>query len=267
MTVGILLHDVQSYARADAIRSAFGLTGDIGIQAVSPFSPAFAAGIRQNDTLLEIDGVAVDDLRSVDGDWQRTARLRDMLDRSASDGSVELSWRDASDTMQTRKISAVQACSSTIELRSDSKEAAADGKRILIGEKFAGLEYEDDELAAILAHELAHNLLGHIGSEGEDGKPVMRTRQAERQADRLMPWLLANALYDPNAAVRMINRWGPRHSGGIFRKRTHDSWQDRRDMIAEEVAMIEVERSLSENRRADWSARFNLRSGAVMDSD
>ena len=36
--------------------------------------------------------------------------------------------------------------------------------------------------------------------------------------DRLMPWLLHNAGYDPAAAVRFMRTWGPKHGGWIFRK-------------------------------------------------
>ena len=76
----------------------------------------------------------------------------------------------------------------------------------------------------------------------------------EREADRLMPWLLANAGYDPAAALRFMERWGPHHDGGIFRKRTHDGWDERADAIAAEVAIVSTEMAASGS--ADWRKLF-----------
>ncbi len=79
-------------------------------------------------------------------------------------------------------------------------------------------------------------------------------RLTERDADRLMPWLLANAGYDPHAAARFMSRWGPRHGGGLLRKRTHDGWDERVEFIGAEIAV--VERLMAEQGSADWSRHF-----------
>ena len=79
-------------------------------------------------------------------------------------------------------------------------------------------------------------------------------RLTEREADRLMPWLLANAGYDPGAAHRFMVRWGKKHDPGVFRKRTHDGWDERAEFIAAEIPL--VERLLKSEGHADWSRHF-----------
>ena len=55
-------------------------------------------------------------------------------------------------------------------------------------------------------------------------------RRTEREADRLMPWLLANAGYDPAAAARFWRQWGKKHDAGLLMVRLRvrgvpsDSW-------------------------------------------
>ncbi len=79
-------------------------------------------------------------------------------------------------------------------------------------------------------------------------------RLTEREADRLMPWLLANAGHEPEAAARFMERWGPRHGGGLFRKRTHEGWDERTDAIRAEVAKVMV--LLASEGKADWARHF-----------
>lgn len=245
--LGFLLHDMRAYAQPDIARRTFGLTGDIGIQAVAAGSPAAIAGLRQNDTLLAVDGIAIPDDPSLEQDWQRAADLREAIGSSAVDGAVSLRWRDRSGVEKTAELVPVQSCTSTFELLSGDDGAAADGTRVLVGEGFPGFAYPSDEFAAVLAHEMAHNVLGNTG---------IRKRNAERDADRLMPWLLANADYDPAAASRMMRRYGPRHGGGLFRARTHDGWDERVEMIDREIAAMQSVSSKTGDFSADWKTHF-----------
>jgi hypothetical protein len=256
-TLGLLIHDARAYAAVDKVRSVLGLSGDIGIQSVAKGSSADLAGLKQNDILLAIDGVEIDQFSSSDKPaWYRATALRKLIDQSALDGNVSLTSRSAEGAVLIADISAVDSCASVFELISGDDGAAADGTRVLVGENFPGFAYADDELAAILAHEMAHNLLGHIPFLKKLGNGDGRARNSERDADRLMPWLLANAGYDPEAAVRMMRRYGPRYGGGLLRRRTHDGWDERVVLISEEVEKV---RSLSEDTRGvsvDWQMYF-----------
>ena len=253
-SLGLLLHDARSYAAPAVVRDNVGLAGDIGVQAVAESSPAALAGLRQNDTLLAIDGTPADTIPVGDrNDWERTQKLAGMIEQSAQDGAVALRWRDADGIERDRSVPSTPVCTSRFELLSGEDGASADGERVLIGEDFPGLAYSNAELAALLAHEMAHNLLGHLPYLEENGRGSGRGRATERDADRLMPWLLANAGFDPAAASGFMRRWGPRHGGGLFRKRSHDGWDERVELIEAELPEIEA---ATVNGRVDWSIHF-----------
>lgn len=255
-TIGLVLHDALAYSDPDAVRRVLGLSGDIGVQAVAIGSPAHMAGLRTNDTVLAIDDVPVMQIPVGEAKWERAANLRDLIVTSLTDGSVRISWVDNDNSIQLASIAAEKSCASIFELQTGHDDAKADGARVLVGDSFAGFDYREDEFAAILAHEMAHNLLDHLDTRKASGKRRSLVRQTEREADRLMPWLLVNAGYDPAAAVRMMERWGPRHGGGLLRKRTHDGWDERRDLIAAELPRIARIRRQQPDGKADWSIHF-----------
>jgi hypothetical protein len=97
--------------------------------------------------------------------------------------------------------------------------AAADGSEILLSTGLLGFVQDDDELAAVMAHRMAHLLieraepqpflarLGNaVGVLGERvPEPVFDAAQ-ERAADRVSVFLLARADIDPAVALRFWRR-------------------------------------------------------------
>src|SRR3546814_7966027 len=59
----------------------------------------------------------------------------------------------------------------------------ADGARVQIGREFPGFAYPQEELAAAIAHELAHNLLGHRAWLDGNGRNMASVRLTEREAE------------------------------------------------------------------------------------
>lgn len=254
--VGLLLHDAGSYADSQVVRAALGLSGPIGVQAVAPDSPAARAGIRADATLLAVDGEPVADLLlDPRARWRRLADLNTRLDEAlARRGAVSLRWQNAGGTEGEARLTGTPACPSRIEVLGSGKRVLADGTRILLGRDFVGFGYGDPLLAAAIAHELAHNLLGHRRHLDAVGRARARVRATEDEADRLMPWLLANGGFDPDAAQAFMERWGPGHDGGLLRARTHAGWDERAAAIAAETALVRA--ALARSGRADWRARF-----------
>lgn len=256
-TAGLLIHDAHSYGNPQAVRQVFGLVGDIGAQSVAPGSPAAAIGLRANDTIEAVDGkpIAQSWPRS-EPRWKRVLAVRDAFEEALLDGSVAISWRTGAGEVRTGEITGVPACPTRFELVDSKKNARATGERVLVGENFPGFAYDEESFAAAIAHEMAHNIFRHPQTFNDIGWKRKLVRLSERDADRLMPWLLANAGYNPRAAIRFMQTWGPKHGGWIFRKRTHDGWDERVEFIEAEIARIEAARARTDNGQADWSAEF-----------
>ena len=250
-TAGLLLHDVRAYGNGDELRRVLGLSGDIGVQALVPDGPATRAGLKVDDTIIAIGAMQVAEI-VLDGakSWERIETIRAESERLlAETGSLPLTVLRADGPAEIA-IEGVPACRSRFEIGDDGR-AVADGHRVVIGADFAGIDYSDPLLAAVLAHEFGHNLLRHRAwMDANGGRKRKAVRLTEREADRLMPWLLANAGFEPQAAAEFFEKWGPRHGGWIFRARSHDGWDERVEFVAAEIARMEALGS------TDWSEHF-----------
>lgn len=125
--------------------------------------------------------------------------------------------------------------------------ASADGTIVQIGSRFFE-RYTDDEVAVVVAHELAHNILRHrarldeakisrgmLSELGRNGRLIRRT---EDEADLLGLHLLRNAGYDPASAPRFWRAHGGDIDGGLFRSRTHASSKARAQALEAEIANL-----------------------------
>jgi len=259
--IGLLLQDMANYGQPARMRAAAGIAGEVAVQVSVPGAPAAFAGLQANDEILSIDGRPMTGLAPAKpNDWRRLTGLHDAIDAAlARDGAVRIAWRNARGTEREASIVGVPACPSRFELLDSGGRAAADGKRVVIGRKFSGFDLAEDELAAAVAHEFAHNLLAHRAWLKGVGRNPRNIRLTEREADRLMPWLLANAGYDPRAAERFFRKWGPFRDGWIFRAPTHDGWDERAAAVVAEVPGIAV--LTANGGQADWRSRFERTTG------
>lgn len=254
-SIGLMIHDAANYARADEVRTALSLAGDIGVQAVASGSPAERAGVKVNHTIFAVD------LAQVEQRWKpshptvkRTLQIEDAMASSLEDGRIGISFNDrGGETV----IEGVETCASKFRLTGEDT-AYASKDTVFFGEGFMAFGLPRDLFAAAVAHELAHVIQGHPLRKEREGWGWRKTRTSEREADRMMPWLLFNAGYDPRAAADWMRAWGPKHSGGLLRKRTHDGWDERLAMIVAETAALK--RLIAANNwkpgEADWSQRF-----------
>jgi len=250
-SAGLLLHDMAAYGDGATLRDLLGLEGDVGVQALVPGGPAERAGLRVDDTVLAIGDMNIADIAMEDDKrWQRIETIREAAEDLLQDtGTLPLTVARPDGPLRI-VIAGTPACRSRFEI-GEGGRAVADGHRVVIGPEFAAIDYSDPLLAAVLAHEFAHNLLHHRAwFDANGGRKRKAVRLTEREADRLMPWLLANAGFEPQAAAQFFEKWGPRHGGWIFRARSHDGWDERVDFIEEEIARMNALGS------ADWSQHF-----------
>ncbi len=252
-SIGLQLQDLASYGSPEIARAALGMEGDFAVQTAARGSPAAESGEFPRNREVTGIGALVPNLWPAEErmHWERLTRAHDTIDEGlAQEGYITFSFADGDFV----EVEPVPVCATRFELSGEGRRAVADGSRVVIGIEFPGFAYEEEVFAGVVAHELAHNLLGHSAWLDRNGRGPRNVRKTEREADRLMPWLMANAGYDPIFAQRFFEEWGPRHGGGIFRARSHDGWDERAEFIAAEIPRI---RALMESEgRADWSVHF-----------
>ncbi len=252
-SVGLQLQDLASYGSPTVARAALGIDGDFAVQTAARGSPAAASGaFNINREVTHLAGIDPNDWEAGDRlHWQRLTRTHDFIDNVLYENRTIAVTFAGGDEVQ---LAPVNVCATRFELSGEGRRAVADGNRVVIGIEFPGFAYEEEVFAGVVAHELAHNLLGHSVWLDRNGRGRRNVRRTEREADRLMPWLFANAGYDPIYAQRFMEEWGPRNDGGLLRNRSHDGWDERAEFIAAELPKI---RALMETEgKADWRTHF-----------
>ena len=253
--LGLSVLDAGAFADPAAVRRQLGLSGDLALGAVAPGSPAEAAGLAAGDTLVAIgDENLAERFPRGKPAWRRLIEVTAALDAAAAAGPVMVTVARGGAARLAVAVAGVPACPSRFEVLDSGGKAMAEGTRVIFGRSFPGFAYPEPEFTAAVAHELAHNLLGHRVLLDGNGRSLGNVRRTEREADRLMPWLLANAGIDPAAAARFMERWGPRHDGGLFRNRDHEGWDERAAAIRAEAAKVAT--LMASEARADWARRF-----------
>lgn len=259
--IGLLLQDVMNYDDPEGIRRPLGISGDIAIEAVAPASPAADAGLTPNEEIMAIDSAQIAALPPGNaGDFARLNALHDRIDASlAKNGRVTLLLRRPDGEEREVELAGLAACPGRFELRIQGQKAQADGARVLIGQRFGESDrpadsLEEGEFAAVVAHELAHNLLGHRDRLDGEERDWDKVRNTEREADRLSVWLLANARYDPAVAPQLMRGRGRRNDWGQQHLPTHESWDRRAETIEAEI--VRVLDSIARRGAADWSRDF-----------
>jgi hypothetical protein len=251
-SVGLLLQDVANFRVPATARSALGIGGDFAVEAVASDSPAASAGLVAGEEVLAVDGQDLASLPPVKpGDYARLVNLHDQIDAAlTAKGSVPLRLKDREVALPGHP-----ACRTRFELLTDGDRAVADGRRVLVSRRFLAMATTPDEAAFPIAHELAHNILRHRVKLAASGRTVAAIRDTEREADRLGLWLMANAGYDPAAALSFMRRYGPRGLLALFQEPTHDSAEARERMLAEELAVLRAT-PVDQTGLRDWRTRF-----------
>ena len=247
---GFVLHDLSQYGaeyRPAAIR-AFGLDAGPGVLALVPAGPADRAGLRTDDILLTFDGQPVPrGTPDRNSSFAQMERILGALDLAFSDGRAALTVRRGG-TQLSIEVAAVPGCATRFQLVPGGRmNAQADGIYVQVTTALAQYASEDGELAAVLAHEFAHNVLGHRvrlnqagvrrGLLANFGMNARRIRETEVEADRLSVWLMVRAGYDPEAASRFWGRFG-RRGFNFLGSPTHPNWRLRVQSFEAEIAKL-----------------------------
>ncbi|CAN5362905.1 hypothetical protein BH09PSE3_BH09PSE3_14250 [soil metagenome] len=236
------------------IASQTGIGSRPAVQAVVSGGAADRAGLRAGDTLIRIDGIPTPKDTAVRASYDASARTQSMIEAGLRKPPLSLRILRGR-RAKTIAITGVAGCASRVEIvTGDSLNAQADGDYVQLSGSLVEFAANDDELATIIAHELAHNILGHRLRPSVDnvshgvfarfGKSGATLRKAEFDADRLGVWLLARAGYDVDAVVPFWTRLGQSsESAGVKSDGTHPDWTDRIDRVATAIAQVKAQRT------------------------
>ncbi|WP_210396352.1 M48 family metallopeptidase [Motiliproteus sediminis] len=130
---------------------------------VVPDSPAQQQGVMRGDHLIRLEG---NDLPVAE---RATTELRPLLDQLQPQQAVKLQlMRDGQSHLVTLTPAALCRYP-VVLLHSDSINAYADHRSIQITRGMLGFAGNDWDLAFVIAHELAHNLLSHVPATFRNG--------------------------------------------------------------------------------------------------
>ena len=252
-SIGLQLQDMASYGAPTIARAALGLKRDFAVQTAARGSPAAAAGAftrnREVSALGQMDPNTVPAGAAMD--WQRLVTVHDHIDTELRQhGRIAVTFADGGAVA----AQPVTVCATRFELLGAGDTAVADGARVVIGIDFPAFDYDEPVFAGLVAHELAHNVLGHDAWLDRNGRSRTHVRRTEREADRLMPWLLANAGYDPAATAQFFKTYKPGSGGFLFIAGSHDRWPYRAQIASAELPLITD--LMAREGRADWRVHF-----------
>ena len=172
----------------EALERSYGIrAGSIAVVAVQPGSPADLAGIRVGDQVSSVAGGAIhSDV--------------DVFDRAAAfeGGAIPIVLLRGGQEIRV-SVEPLAACrpEAFIEIGDLMLTDRARGDHFYVTSGFVRFAKTDDELALVVAHELAHRL---------SGMRVVPGPQVEIRADRLGLYLAARAGYDISIAPAFWDR-------------------------------------------------------------
>ena len=254
---GLLLHHLAEYGAADrpAAAELYGLDRGPGVLAVIENSPAARAGLVAGDVLIAVNGrpfpspVAI--ARDRDNEEARPAieATEAQLEAELRKGPAGLTLLRGSREISVR-LEPVAGCPARVRLaRSRQVNAFANRGYAIMTTALLDFLRDDDELAIVLGHEIAHTIYKHpaeleaqgVPSEGllrGFGKNASRVRATEEEADRLGIKLAWAAGYDISAAIPYWRRYYSQYATLPQIFRTHPSLGARERLIREVIASL-----------------------------
>lgn len=233
------------------LQGAFALTNAVTVALAVADAPASRAGLKAGDILTHVDGVPLGDGKGA------TERFIQLSNAAAQSGPVRLTRAGGKTVVAEPQI----VCEfPTLLVRSPEINAAADGRVLAITTGLFELTHNDDELALILGHELAHNTLGHLKATEPKEKPgglldafvratigtavakaVTRpySIENEKEADYVGLYLMARAGYDITAAEAFWRRLNETTRATAVNL-THPSGEERLRALQSAIAEIKA---------------------------
>jgi predicted Zn-dependent protease len=256
--LGVSLHHVRQYEPAyrAAAQAAFGLDGGYpSILAVAEGSPASAAGLKPSDTVRAVNGADLADKgrgQTSAASYDAVSAAMAALEALPKQGAAILSIERGGHRLEV-SVTPQNVCRSRVELApGNTINANANGLVAQISGRLVNWIESDDELALVIAHEMAHNLLDHPKRLSEKsalsglatslGLAGKAQRQMEMDADRMGIIMAASAGYDYKIAPDFWARLNSNAPLAAFLATTHPKTRARRENARRVVDELNAKR-------------------------
>jgi Zn-dependent protease with chaperone function len=259
-TYGFELHDKNEYTRLlqgeylEAAIRHYGLGDGVFVRYVHPALPAGAAALAPNYIVISLDGQSLKEKTS-----SEAGEILRRLDR-LKEGPLHIVVKDAHGE-RALDIYSVPACKHPVVLvQSNLVNAFADGAKIVITTGMLDFTTNDSELAVVVAHEMAHNALGHADdirlrtildalftahARASDqlaaASEFSFSKEFEAEADYVGMFIASRAGYDLSKVGQFWARIGRQRPAGNAPAyaTTHPSYPER--VLAFETTLREIE--------------------------
>jgi len=268
--LGLIVWSLANFPSAEDrahLQSSFGLTDSVTVALAVENAPAAAAGLKVGAIITHVNDVAVQEGKGA------TERFIALSNAAARLGPVRLHLANGSD-VTLRPITVCEF--PTLLVRSPEVNAAADGRILAITSGLFEMTHSDDELALILGHELAHNVLGHmqkaavadrksggildafvratIGTAVASATTPPFSIEFEKEADYAGLYFMARAGYDITAAEAFWRRLNETLRATSV-ARTHPSGPERLKAIEMTTAEIKAKQKAKKPLEPDLKPR------------
>ncbi len=252
---GFSIQSLGQYAPQDRARvaKAYGLGNRPAVLVVVPGSAADKAGLKAGDALLAINNAATDDAVPPRADYSATARAEEAIEAGLGHDALALDVSRKGSSLRL-VIKGDPGCASRVQIVPGAELGGqADGRYVQLTDASVEFARDDNWLAALMAHELAHNFLAHRARLDAEkvsrglfagfGKSGAKLRATEYEADRLSVWIVARAGFSPDAVLPFWTAWAKRRDPGPLSDGTHPGWKDRLARIAAAVTLVKAQKA------------------------
>lgn len=250
--LGLVVWSLASFPNADdqaRLRGAYGLDNSVTVAIAIEGAPAQQSGLRQGDVITHVNGEALPVGTGA------TERFIARSNAAARSGAVTIRVADGREL----PVAPDAVCDyPALLVRSPDTNAAADGASFAITTSLYDLTRSDDELAVILGHELAHNILGHLAGSAPAGGSSTTGRlleaftrssistalsaaatpahdpKKEIEADRVGLELMSRARFNVTAADTMWTRLNSTGNATLI-SRTHPTGNERQSALRKTI--------------------------------
>jgi beta-barrel assembly-enhancing protease len=238
-----------------------GIGGSIRISGLAPGGAAHAAGLEIGDIVTDINTLRIP--YGKDG-------LAATVKAFQENGAAPLALRVIRNTEPVEiVVQPVRACDYPVVYQSNPQlNAYADGSKIVMFSGMVRFAGTDEELALIVAHELAHNMRGHL--DAKKGNAILgavldgllqgltgvstggafssaaanaNSPDFEAEADYVGLYVMARAGYTIDNAPHFWRRMAVESPGGISHTSTHPATNDRFVALQAAIAEIDAKRT------------------------